>query len=1560
MKNWRKAITALLFALGTAGAQGDSVTISYLEGKAPVAPDAMTAYGVDLFGDRINLYNGSLSFQHTDLSLPGNNALPVALVRSHSPGRSHQVRGQLGTWDIETPRIGGSFSQLRGWVTSSGGVDRCSGFSLPPIVSVGGGGPSSSTLPSVLPRPPAGAASTPEPNATSVVGFNASNYWQGTHITVPGQGSQEVLRRSSGYTGSPSDASYPLVTHQNWQIRCLPSIQNGSGEGFLAVAPDGTRYRFDWMASRQQTNVKKAGAEIARQDVYLMATQVSDRFGNWVRYSYDSANPMLLTRIESSDGRLITVGNASGRAASASDGTRSVTYGYNGIGSLTSVRQNDGSTWTFNLDGMVPATLQTAGEGATCDTVGDFPSEALTGTITHPSGAVGSFTTNFVLLGRTFVERYCIPHPNGTSATIGAVYPRYVNTQALTAKQISGPGMATLSWGYAYTAPGGWTTCTTCSQERTITVTEPSGSRTRHVFGNRWRVSEGQLLRLDEGWNGSTALRTTNYRYRQPAGQAYPEQFGVSLLPNEDWLASRHRPEDLRTVSQQGQTFTHEVLNTAAGFDYYVRPTQVRKYSSLGFSRTERTSYNDHLGHWVMGQIASVTEVAVGQVMEANSYYPATALKATTSRFGKQIEAFEYNPDGTLAVVRDQANRPIQLLQHKRGKPQTVLYPDGTSESQVINNLGNADSRTNAAGSTTTYQYDAMGRVSAVIYPTGDPVGYSPTIQTFEQVGSSEFGIAAGHWRQTISTGNARKVRFFDALWRERLEWSYDAGNSAATSKFEETRYDKLGKTSFVSYPQRTFGTVDGAIGGQTTTNDALGRPTLQVASSELGNLSTVITYPANLFQRVVKNPRNFSTTYAFQAFETPSEDSIAQISAPEGVTLTIQRDVFGKALHMTRAGGGLSATRSYVYDNFHRLCKTVEPETGATVQDYDAAGNVAWRAPGQALAGTSSCDLGSVSPSAVISFGYDARNRLKTTSYADGSPAVTRNYESDGLLRSIESGGVTWVYDYNRRRLMYRETISGAGQSYAFNHGIDSQGNRVSLTYPSGLNVAYAPNALGEPTQVGGYASGVAFHPNGQLGNYTTGSGIAFSATQNARGLPLRWSHAGVVNDEYSYDGNGNVSRIADLQEAGATTRVLGYDGLDRLKTASGIWGSGSFTYDGLDNLRSASLGSKSISTTLDAQLRIGSITVNGSAQTIGYDAYGSVRSKGSQTYGFDLGNRMTAATGKASYLYDGHGRRVWMAFADGKTRLQVYSNDGRLLLTQDSAQGRTEHIYLGSQLIAEVGPTGVEYPHTDALGSPVARTNAARQILSRTRYEPYGGIHSGTAPTVVGYTGHAQDADTGLVYMQQRYYEPLIGRFLSVDPVLANTADGASFNRYEYAESNPYRYTDPDGREIVGYFSGDSTSRLDGQVQGGGKKNGAGPRVHPDPKSLVGKPALPNAEGSNECVELVKQTVGNRQPTTTWRKGEKVDEKTLPGTAIAAGWDLDGRFPGDRETGQHAGLLASNKRADGSFSIVDQSRHILEYQGAIGMRNVRPKPFDLGSSSNNAREYYVIIFGK
>ena len=494
----------------------------------------------------------------------------------------------------------------------------------------------------------------------------------------------------------------------------------------------------------------------------------------------------------------------------------------------------------------------------------------------------------------------------------------------------------------------------------------------------------------------------------------------------------------------------------------------------------------------------------------------------------------------------------------------------------------------------------------------------------------------------------------------------------------------------------------------------------------------------------------------------------------------------------------GLAAS---LYDGYHQLCKTIEPELGATLQDWDAASNLAWRSGGTGLT-SNTCDRGSVSAAQQISFGYDARNRLASTSYGDGSPGITRTYWPDGLPYQTSSNGSTWTYGYSNRRMPTSETLSYGGTNYAIARGYDANGSLTQLSYPDGTVVTYAPDALGRPAQVGAFATGITYWPNGAVLAYNFGNGVAHSVTLNLRGLPWAMTDIGKVSDQYAYDANGNVTAISDLQE-GLTSRSMSYDGLNRLKTANGsTWGTGSFAYDVQDNLRSSTVGARSATHGYDANNRLSSVSGSGVNLSYGYDANGNINSRSGQAYVFDLGNRMSSAPGKSGFAYDGEGRRVFIGNNDGTSQVQVYDHAGQLLYATNigGTPSATKYVYLGGKLIAEVDTAaGTTYEHTDALGSPVARSNGSGALISRTRFEPYGNVAAGynpVRPDSIGFTGHVNDANTGLTYMQQRYYDPVAGRFLSVDPVVTDGNSGSGFNRYAYGNNSPFRYVDPDGR--------------------------------------------------------------------------------------------------------------------------------------------------------------------
>ncbi len=120
---------------------------------------------------------------------------------------------------------------------------------------------------------------------------------------------------------------------------------------------------------------------------------------------------------------------------------------------------------------------------------------------------------------------------------------------------------------------------------------------------------------------------------------------------------------------------------------------------------------------------------------------------------------------------------------------------------------------------------------------------------------------------------------------------------------------------------------------------------------------------------------------------------------------------------------------------------------------------------------------------------------------------------------------------------------------------------------------------------------------------------------------------------------------------------------------------------------------------------------------------------------------------------------------------------------------------IILGLWVTNSLAEAKYTYYFQDALGSPIVATDEHGSVLWRKTYRPYGESDQSDALNDVGYTGHMEDYETGLIYMQERYYHPRYIRFLSFDPVKFSESEPMSFNPSIYALNNPYKYVDPDG---------------------------------------------------------------------------------------------------------------------------------------------------------------------
>lgn len=113
-----------------------------------------------------------------------------------------------------------------------------------------------------------------------------------------------------------------------------------------------------------------------------------------------------------------------------------------------------------------------------------------------------------------------------------------------------------------------------------------------------------------------------------------------------------------------------------------------------------------------------------------------------------------------------------------------------------------------------------------------------------------------------------------------------------------------------------------------------------------------------------------------------------------------------------------------------------------------------------------------------------------------------------------------------------------------------------------------------------------------------------------------------------------------------------------------------------------------------------------------------------------------------------------------------------------------------------------GATFFHNDLSGTPLAATDKYGKLLWKENYRPYGDRllkQPESSSNSLWFAGKPYDNETGLSYMGARYYDPLLGRFIGMDPKPVDPADLHSINRYAYANNNPYKFVDPDGHSPI-----------------------------------------------------------------------------------------------------------------------------------------------------------------
>lgn len=1397
--------------------------------RGPVG-DVVAPLDDALFGEQVSFFSGSTRFSVTDVALPGKGP-PLAIGRTHLVGSKGgkfgeeldgpRAPGLFGEWDLDIPHLRGMFPMAHGWRVVGASPDaRCSAPT------------SSATM-----RPP------DQPH------FYGDSLWGGHFLQLPGQGEQRVLLATTPLADRPNaSAAYRWNTAGHWYFSCTP-LKNGAGEGFVGHAPDGMRYYFDHLVHQRANAVLKwklsAGAE--RVVGMLYPTRVEDRFGNVLDYVWSGER---LLRIVGG-GRAITLGYAAAgsglsagqKIATVSDGSQTWRYAYSPEGFLRTVTLPDGSAW--DLQTAVPEFEITDGSTnaypTLCHERWIYEPRTVTYRMTHPSGAVGEFQFLPMRHARARVAPRCDwdeTRQEDRNRSAG----KHFFAISLVRKTLSGPAMVDRAWTVTYSGDAGsWSDCTSCGATRTTEISASDGAFKRYYFSTHFGVSEGRLLELHEGREGQVLRKTWNHfdTPQQSPAPAYRRVLGIAgdywgKDPNDEMQV----PQFGGDTEQDGTTFHWRVAAGCNGtfcFDGFARPLAVRRTNGAGAPKDEATTYHDDRQRWVLGQVSRTTTdgIEVDRIE-----YDAASMPVRRSVFGKLQDTRTWKADGSLESLADGNGNTTRYSDWVLGVPRLVTYPDGGVRQSAVNADGTVSSVTDEQGNKTCFEYDAMRRLNRIVHPSEtrkrecDTSAYAPTTIEFTKGHPAAYGIPAGHWRQTTRTGTARHSIVFDALWRPVVEQSVDLADFAGTASERVTRYDAGGRVAFRSQPFNSGGLAtysDGSLKGWHTTYDGLGRVVRVEQDSELGRLATTTHYLSNGQTRTT-DARGQSTTTHHQFFGAPDYTKPTSILHPGGARTDIARDVFGKPTAITRSGDGIALTRRYVYDQYQQLCKTIEPETGATLMAYDGAGNLAWSSAGLSLLSPTSCDT--THPAAAtrkVVRQYDARNRITALRFPDGRGDTTHAYTPQGFLHTLtaQNGNgetVTTSYAYNARGLPTSERLQAPALDWQLGSGYDANGHLAYHTYPGGLRVDYTPNALGQATQAdiannNPFAWGATYHPNGAVKRFVYGNGASHTTTLNVRGFPDRRRNAhtndtvALLDESYDYDANGNVAAISDALPGQRGNRTMIYDARDRLTIAhSPMYGAAGarYAYDALDNLTRVIAPGRDQVYCYDAQnrltnLKIGSCATGPSVAGMGYDAAGNLANRNGTTYDFDFGNRLRRIVPTAgadnTFAYDGHGRRV-RASTTGDI-FSMYDRDGVLRYQEDHRRGkRISYMHLAGTPVARweidmaTGTAANRYLHTDALGSPLVVTNGPHGVMERTEYEPYGKVINRAGLDGVGYTGHVEDAATGWVYAQQRYFDPETARFPTVDPFGASLYDGSNFNRYWYANGNPYRYSDPDGR--------------------------------------------------------------------------------------------------------------------------------------------------------------------
>ncbi len=805
--------------------------------------------------------------------------------------------------------------------------------------------------------------------------------------------------------------------------------------------------------------------------------------------------------------------------------------------------------------------------------------------------------------------------------------------------------------------------------------------------------------------------------------------------------------------SDVNRTSATDALGRATRMTYDANGNLLTQTDALGYvvTNTYEPTYS---------RLTSTTDMAGARTTLA--YDAKGNLTAATDPLGN-ITRYTNDSAGRAVRVTDPTGVALTLAYDGNSNLAQIIDPSGAKTTMVYDVLGRMTHTTDAAGKSSVMNYDAIGQVTQVTQPDGSSVRYT-------------------------YNGQGQRLTATDALGAI-TRFAYDAANRLVNitdplGSITRFTYDTEGNRTAVTDPK----------GGTTTYRyDSLNRLVRVIGAT---GAQTGYQYDAvgNLLQIVDANGN--ATAYQYDKLNRPS----TMIDAL-GNKQYYSYDARGNMTQFTNAKGNATV---YAHDILGRMIRATDPLGNSTRYAYDTLGNLASRTDANG---------------ATTQYQYDNLRRLTEVRYPDATSA-TFTYDALGHVASASNTAGTISYQYDALGRVVSETQPG---NRTLRYGYDAAGRRTSLTDPFGRVIRYAYDAAGRNTSVTdpeGRSTSYTYDATGFVTAITNPNSTRTALTYDVLNRLTQVANYGRGDTldsrfDYTYDTLGNKATATDKD--GVVTAYR-YDALNRLtkvgrSASSGALDQFEFAYDAAGNRVKQTVGrmaqnqwsSQVTDYTYDAADRL--LTAN--ADSFQYDKNGNLLNKSqlgvtTASYRYDYDNRLVQAN-DVRYSYDPLGRRI-ARYQGNSSTFFVFDGKRNLLEIDGSTNKAEEYISdADGRLIAKLflpPPTNQDtvgrYFEYDGFGSVVGMTNQQGNKVTNYRYEAFGAMaeeNGSNQGNDLKWMGQYTDTATGLYYMNARWYDPQVGRFLNADPLPGNPFHSGSTNRYAYALNNPIAYEDVSG---------------------------------------------------------------------------------------------------------------------------------------------------------------------